>query len=208
MRLSTTLLILALSLPAAAGAGPVYRQVDDRGNVSYSDQPPAGGAAEMELPDINRYSGGTTGSPAPATAPATGPGGGMPPPPEGMPPPGGLPPGSAAAPAAQPPAAELPPIEYQSLVITGVTDDAVLINPEGGVSLNVDAAPPLRADHRIVIRHNGAEAGSGGFYQTPRLDRGTHTFSAAIVDAEGNVLLQAGDVSIHVQRPTLKKKKP
>lgn len=207
MRLSTTLLALALLLPPAADAAPVYRQVDAQGNVSYSDQPPAGDAAEMALPEINRYSGGAAGSPAPAASPAAGPGG-IPPPPDGVPPPDGLPPGPGAATAKPPAAVALPPIEYQSLVISGVTDDAVLINPESGVSLNVDASPSLRADHRIVIRHNGAEAGNGGFYQSPRLDRGTHTFSAAIVDAEGNVLLQASDVSIHVQRPALKKKKP
>ncbi|HEY0664130.1 MAG TPA: DUF4124 domain-containing protein [Thiobacillaceae bacterium] len=211
MRLSNSLLALVLLLPPAAVAGPVYRHVDDQGNVSYSDQPPAEGSAEVELPDINRYSGGAASRPGPGTAPAPAAvPGGMPP--GGVPPPGGAPPPPEAASAGgTTPPAPLPalaPIQYQSLVISGVTDGAILMNPEGSVSVSAAASPAPRADHRIVIRHNGAEVGDAGFYQAPRLDRGTHTFSAAIVDAEGNVLFQAADVSIHVQRPTLKKKKP
>lgn len=208
MRLSNSLLALALLLPPAAVAGPVYRHVDDRGNVSYSDQPPAEGSAEMELPEINRYSGSATRGPGTGTAPEAAPGG-MPP--GGVPPPDGMPPADASAGGSSPPPAPLPalaPIQYQSLVITGVADGTILVNPESSVSVSAAASPSPRADHRIVIRHNGTEVGDAGFYQAPRLDRGTHTFSAAIVDAEGNVLFQAADVSIHVQRPTLKKKKP
>ncbi len=61
------LLLLALALPAAAGAQAVHRWTDANGKVHYSSQPPPGARASAVGERINSY-----GAPAPAQAQARG----------------------------------------------------------------------------------------------------------------------------------------
>ena len=57
------LLLLALALPAAAGAQGVYRWTDANGKVHYSSEPPPGAKASAVRDRVNAY-----GAPAPRSA--------------------------------------------------------------------------------------------------------------------------------------------
>ena len=63
------LLLLALSLSFVASlawAQPIYKVVDEDGNVTYTDQNPADGAEPMELPELNVLDGREVESQMPA----------------------------------------------------------------------------------------------------------------------------------------------
>lgn len=161
MRLLPALLLVIL-LPATSAAGAIYRHVDARGNVVFTDQPPEEGAEEVVLPKLNQVPGERPDEQKTAAPPAF--------------------------------------AGYKSLTITGLEDGAVLRDPTVPVSVNVVPQPALRDGDRIVVRHNGEVVDSAGFYQIPAIERGTHTFGAEIVDADGKVMITASDVTIHVFR--------
>lgn len=184
MRLSIALLAL-LALPLAADAA-IYRHVDNHGNVVYTDQPPEEGGEEVELPPLNQLPGGAASRPGAAKKPPA-------------------PPAAAPGPATPVPAAG--PEGYQSLEIQGVEDGATLRDPTSGIYVSATVKPALRPGDRILLRHNGTETGSGGSFELQQLERGTHSFSAEIVDADGKVLLRAKDVTINVFRTTVRNQK-
>src|SRR5262249_27653617 len=52
MKIRTVLICLAALAPALAPAGTLYKSVDDKGVVSFSDMPPAGSARILEQRDM------------------------------------------------------------------------------------------------------------------------------------------------------------
>lgn len=183
MRLLPVLLFPLLLLSAGVAAADIYRHVDARGNVSYSDQAPVSDAEPVELPPLNQM----PGHPPPA-------GSGMPPAVPGV--------GSGTS---TPP----PPVitAYESLTLQGITDGATFRDPEHGISLQAVVSPGMRAGDRLLIRHNGVDASDSGSLVIPRLERGTHTFTAVVTDPRGEVVLTSDSVTIHVFRTAVRKKK-
>lgn len=59
MRLVPMLLLLVPLAAPAAGKGEVYKWVDDKGVVHYTDKPPREGAKPASLPKLQTYRGGT-----------------------------------------------------------------------------------------------------------------------------------------------------
>lgn len=53
------LLMLLLLLPALASAKEVYKWVDDKGVIHYTDKPPSENAKPAKLPPLQTYKGGT-----------------------------------------------------------------------------------------------------------------------------------------------------
>lgn len=188
MRLLTPLLALLLAAHAAAEPetpasdgpviGTIYRHVDANGKVVFTDQPP-GNAQNLEtviLPPVNavKLEQRTLSRPENVEGSA------------------GREARNKAAVAAG----------YQSLGINGFEDGTVLRNPEGGIVVSAAPVPALFPGDRLVIRYNGQTI-DGDTYSLPTLERGTHTFSAAIL-REGQVLIESPAISMTVLRTTVK----
>ncbi|MFP5382564.1 MAG: DUF4124 domain-containing protein [Gammaproteobacteria bacterium] len=91
---------------------------------------------------------------------------------------------------------------YQSLVLTGVENGAILRNPTAPVTLGTRMQPQLQPGHSLLIHHNGHQANTDNVSSitVPDIERGSHTFRAEVLDADGQVLIQSYDLTIHVHR--------
>lgn len=112
-----------------------------------------------------------------------------------------------AVPAARQAAA--PVAVYRSLVLEGVSQNALLKDPE---SLTVSASPfpSLQAGHAIVLIHNGAVIGGEGASSATVEDpaAGAHVFSAQVRDGRGQVLITSPSVTVLVERENPVKARP
>lgn len=172
-----TLLISLLLLPALALAGEAastYKWVDEDGKVHYSDSPPPEGqATEVDLPPL-------TTVPAPAT-----------------------PPDSTLIDDSKPAA---PQPYYQALHITAPANDQAIWLNSGQLPVSLAIQPVLRQSHAVVIFLDGKPA-AGPTQQAqvtiPGVVRGTHTLTAAIVDAKGQILFQSPSVTVHILKKSV-----
>jgi len=167
-------LVLALTVVAA----PVYKSVDSQGRVIYSDVPPSGAATAVELPAANIYtpelptdSGSTSANATdPATASDT----------------------------------EISTTEYVSVAIITPAHDAALRNNSGQVQVVVSTTPALdlAAGHqlRLLLDQQPISAGPTTQFTLDNVDRGTHSLSAQIVNAQGELLLQSASSTFHLLR--------
>lgn len=91
---------------------------------------------------------------------------------------------------------------YQSLALTGVENGAVLRNPTAPVTLSTRMQPQLQPGHSLLIQHNGrtANTDNASSITVPDIERGSHTFRAEVLDADGQVLIQSYELTIHVHR--------
>jgi uncharacterized protein DUF4124 len=85
------------------------------------------------------------------------------------------------------PSTEKPPEEfkYKSFVITSPENGAGIRSNNGNVSISVSLEPMKKAGHKIIISMDGKEVGSGSSVSLQNVDRGTHSISASVVDANG-----------------------
>ena len=175
----TLLAILGVSLWAvAAGAAATYRWVDADG-VHYSDQPHPG-AEKIVLGETQTYSppavagGDAAAAPAPARKP-----------------PGGGAPGA---------------FHYDSCAVVQPAEDQVLIDVDK-VTVAVHISPGRRSSDRLVLdldnRPLEAATPDQAEFQITPIERGTHTASATVRDARGNILCHSTTVSFHVRQPSV-----
>lgn len=89
---------------------------------------------------------------------------------------------------------------YQSLTLTGVENDAILRNPTQPIIVGARLQPGLQPGHSLLIHHNGQPANidNASSITVPDIARGSHTFRAEVLDADGQVLIQTYDLTIHV----------
>jgi len=172
---------LLLALPASA---ELYRWVDAQGNVHYSDTPQAG-AEQVELKRTNVIK-----SQRSATSRRSG--------------------SSRAADSADSADSEdgtAEPFEgYQSAIITSPTVDQTLWNIGGQLTVSVSTEPGLQPDHGLVIYLDGKAINDpvastsltiGDVY------RGTHSVRAAIMSADGKVLINGPTTTFHVRQSSI-----
>jgi hypothetical protein len=101
-----------------------------------------------------------------------------------------------------------PPAAYQSCAITQPAADTELFAPET-VSVSVQVVPNLRPGDQLSVSVDGAAlpavSGTQGpvNFQLPQPERGQHTISAEVHDAQGQTVCSAAAVSFSVQRPSL-----
>lgn len=167
------LFIAGILLLPGTVAAEIYRHVDAQGRITYTDQAPEAGSP-LVLEPINTVPGRNKprNEVAPARPPAA---------------------GSAASPAFT---------GYESLAVTGAANGSVLRNPGEPLTISAHAVPGLRPGHKLILRHNGTPANDDGSATATftALDRGSHSFTAEIVDGTGNVLIQSFPATIQVHR--------
>lgn len=175
---SFILLVLALSI-LAAQAAEVYRYVDEKGNMVFTDQPRAG-AQRMVV------------EPAPATNVVI-----------------PILPAAPQAPAKAPGKPDSEAFTgYTDLRITQPAPNDALVNTAGDVDVSLNLHPPLRADlgHGLSVLLDGAPVAQNSTRMNlvlNNVDRGEHVLEAYVQDAVGQVLIQAAPVRFTLQRPSL-----
>ncbi|MFZ5466077.1 MAG: DUF4124 domain-containing protein [Pseudomonadota bacterium] len=179
MRILLLPLLIALSL--AAQAAEVYRYVDEKGGVVFTDKPQKG--AEKVVIE-----------PAPATSVVV----------------PGLPAAVPATPAAQAvtkPGSE-PFAGYEALRITQPSPGEPLLSTVGDVDVSINLHPALRADlgHGLTVLLDGVPVVQNTARMNlalSNIERGEHVLEAFVLDAAGQVLIQSAPVRFTLQRPSL-----
>lgn len=164
-RLPLMLLLFAGCLQAA-----VYKQVNENGEVVYSDKP-AAGAEKMDLPQLPTY----TPPPVPLVRPADA------------------------------------PVEsevYKGLEIVKPADNSTIRNNLGiiEVQLRIEPALKVREKHRLQFYLDNQRYGplvDKTAIMMSNIERGEHTLSASVFDADGNAVIASTPVTIHVKRESV-----
>jgi hypothetical protein len=168
---------LLLGIAVAAGAADTWRWKDANGVVHYSDRP-APGAERVQV--------GSSSGPGNAEAAAPQP----------------------ATPAANPQQAQPVPtgVPYTSCVVVAPANDEVF-NAVNSVSASLLLTPELQEGHRIQVLFDGQPypAWPEGVlsYTIVDINRGTHSLSARLVDAEGRSLCTGPAITFHVRQPSV-----
>lgn len=168
-RLPLMLLLFAGCLQAA-----VYKQVNENGEVVYSDKP-AAGAEKMDLPELPTY----TPPPVPLVRPADA------------------------------------PVEsevYKGLEIVKPADNSTIRNNLGiiEVQLRIEPALKVREKHRLQFYLDNERYGplvDKTAIMMSNIERGEHTLSASVFDADGNVVAASNSVTVFVKRESVLHKK-
>jgi len=173
------LLPLLMLLPLAALATDVYRYVDERGNVVFTDKP-ASGAKKITV------------DPAPATSVV------IPNVPSAAP--------AQAEPSARP--GSEPFTGYADMRITQPVEGEGLVSTAGDIDVSINLHPALRADlgHGLTVMLDGQpviENTSRMNIALNNVDRGEHVLQAYVVDAQGQMLIKSATVRFSLQRASL-----
>ena len=185
---------------SASQAGPVYRWVDENGQVNYSDRP-GPDAVPMELPtDATLPDAGLS-----ATAPGAGP--------HSTAPEAGLsstaPNAGLSTPATRPSAdgtASAPAAAYESLAVIQPAPHETLWGTAGAVQVAIEISPGLKPPHRFGLYLDGALTDlrtRATRFGVADVHRGEHTLRAVVLDEEGDELLQSAPVTFFVQQTSV-----
>jgi hypothetical protein len=104
--------------------------------------------------------------------------------------------------ASQSPAAQGPP----TCVIDTPAREQVFMNTDD-VQGHVSLSRPLQPDQQVVLRLDGrvytGVVDGGGTFALSAIDRGTHTLTAEVQDADGKPLCTTPAVTFYVRQPSL-----
>jgi len=177
--LSKSLIALAacMILPIAYAAS-IYKTVDADGNVIYTDVAPKEKAVEVEIRNSNTYV-----APPIARPKDNGRNG------EG---------GDSESTA-----------RYTSLKVLSPQHDEAIRNNAGNVDISVETKPGLQDGHRFEVLLDGkpvsadSQTNAGSGLSLTNVDRGTHTATVQIVDANNNVVRRSKPITFHLLRVNL-----
>ena len=172
-------LIAVWLLGSAAQAVPVYRWVDENGQVNYSDRP-GPGAVLMEL---------STGAPSVDAGQSSGPGRS---PPRGQQ-------------RATEPQASVAAI-YETFAVLQPASGETLWGTAGNVEIAIGISPGLQPHHSLALHMDGELAVFGiraTRFAIEAVPRGEHTVQAVILDDDDRELLRSVPVTFHVQQTSI-----
>ena len=163
-----------LCLLASAAYADVYRSVNEAGEIVFTDVPTEG-SVRVELPPLSTVK-----------------------PPEQ----------SRASRPARPPGAEEKGPAYLRFEVATPEHDASVWDNQGNIKLGVLLEPALqtRNGHKIQYYLDGQPYGIAEqslVNHFKGLDRGTHTLGAAVVNAEGETVLSADPVTVHLHKASV-----
>ncbi len=174
--LATTITLTAANLSAT----PIYKTVDEEGNVRFTDIPPPSNqkSEKVELRPINTHR---------ATLP--------PPKPE-----------PANIKQTRESGAEEEPVEAVPYTVSRLVqplEGSTIPTGQLDAPVQLSLVPPLQAGHSIVFYHNGDVESPPGISTGTvlhNLTRGQHTIHAEIWDADSRVVAKTQTVTFYVQR--------
>jgi len=171
--------LLILVLFSCPALAEVYKSVTADGEVVYTDKP-VQGAERLSMPPLPTY--------APPPLPTR-----------------------SYVPAATP--SQEKPQVYKSLEFVTPVNDETVRNNLGVLNIELKLSPPLlsRRGHRVQFFLNGEPYGpaQGRTSLTiSNLDRGEYRLSAAVVDANGETVISAGEITVHMKRHSILQNAP
>jgi hypothetical protein len=184
---ASKVLVLLLLCMCSSAYGQIYKVVDKDGNVTYTDQAPADGSPPMDLPELSVV---TTDYAEESTEPA------------------------AAVPAEEAEAAaeETKPLTrkelrnlYRDFRISRPAPEETFWGTENTVVMAWESSEPLQEGLTVRFNLDGAaqQAGTERMIAVT-LDRGSHTVSASIVDANGRSLMTTDTVTFYVHQQSVR----
>ena len=173
-------LVLTLAGSYAVAGTRVYKTVDADGNVIFTDVPPANPTAPLEINEPNAFSSSNRVKNERIASERRRP-------------------------------VEIDEIDdeeethpgYESLSITSPETDAAIRENAGNVTISLRLSPALNnSEHtlEVLLDDTVVASGSQSDVQLNNIDRGTHTVSARVIDANGNELIAASPVTFHMLR--------
>ena len=167
-------LVAAALLLALPVQAEVYRIVNPDGSVTFTDQPQQG-AETVKLPPVSTYPAPRVSAPPQASSGQDG---------------------------------ESADAGYSSFEVVAPAPETTIRDNQGNVSMEVRVEPALQVEqgHRIQFMVNGVDQGepstnTGVTFQN--VDRGSHSLSARLIDAEGKTLMTAPAVTVFVRRTSV-----
>ncbi len=167
------LVAVALLLALPAQA-EVYRIVNPDGSITFTDQPQQGAEA-VKLPPVSTYPAPRVSAPVQASSGQDG---------------------------------ESADASYSSFVVAAPAPETTIRDNQGNVSMQIRVEPALQVErgHRIQFMVDGVDQGepsasAGVTFQN--MDRGSHSLSARLIDAEGTTLMTAPAVTVFVRRASV-----
>jgi hypothetical protein len=95
---------------------------------------------------------------------------------------------------------------YEDFVFVKPEDDATVRNNQGIINAELKLTPVLRRVHRIQFYLDGEAYGEPGKSTRTimsNVDRGEHSLTASVLDADGDTLISADPVIVHLHRETI-----
>lgn len=180
--LPPVVLVVAASLMAAGFASAaVYKYIDENGNVAYGDKP-VSGSEQVKIQKAKR--------PKPQVQD------------EGE---SGEQPQSNRNGGSRQSGDEDAPVVYKSLEILTPKNEKVIDDRTGTVQVIFLPTPSLAPSDQLVITVDGKDLSKGrdANLALQQVSRGQHTVTGRILDADGNLKIQANTVTFHVRRPSV-----
>jgi len=167
---------LACLLVSTGAAADIYKNVDENGNVTFSDQPSAG-AERIEKREIPTVSSEKPKVDFNSDDEDTGAGDGKKGSQNGF-------------------------QGYDSIEIVSPEGGGAIHSNGGSLSVNINVQPSLQQGHSIVLYMDGSEArrGRSSAFQFANVDRGQHTLTAAIETDAGEEVARSGNVTFTLLR--------
>ena len=186
--LACLMTVVPLAHTAKVSADTVFKTVDEEGNITFTDHPPASSdPEEINIRPINTQA--------------------SPPPP---PPPADVETAPTVKVVGENTEEEVEEVPYSACFITQPLDQSAVPRGQAEVAVQIGLKPPLQAGHVIKLIHNGQ---IGPPTTSPRftltdLIRGEHQIRAQIFDADGNRKAETQTITFYVHRYHPKKPTP
>jgi hypothetical protein len=161
------------------GSAAIYKHVDEDGNVVFTDNPHGKKAETLHLSPTNIQ---------PATQPKT-----------------KAADNSAGTTTEEEEKAE-ERVPYSLISISSPDDESTVTYGQETITASVQITPALQADDLIQFYFDGSKQGSASTNSSitfSDLERGEHTISAAVLNAEGKIERQSKSVRIFVMRHSI-----
>jgi len=95
---------------------------------------------------------------------------------------------------------------YEDFVFVKPEDEATVRNNQGIINAELKLTPVLRRVHRIQFYLDGeayGEPGKSTRTTMSNVDRGEHSLTASVLDTDGETLISADPVIVHLHRETI-----
>ena len=92
---------------------------------------------------------------------------------------------------------------YNSALIVSPENDSIIPHSQISIIIQLSLSPQLRAGHRVQFWFDGAPQGqpvAATAYQIDNIERGSHSLSARVFNAQGQLLISTASVEVHVKR--------
>jgi hypothetical protein len=182
MKVSKVLVLLMMCICFNAW-GQIYKIVDENGHITFTDQSPGDGTEPMVLPELSVVSTDVE-VPVATTDPVP-------------------------DPAEEPLTRAMLRKMYQDFRITRPQPDETFWGTENTVVLAWDVSAPLQEGMAVRFSVDGsARAASTDNMISVTLDRGAHTVSAVLLEADGRTLMTTDTVTFFVHQASVRGNRP